>query len=143
MYNEKATKCIATKLNLEGKEHKVDWTALGALHRRILLRHRVARIKFLFRWAPTNVQQYLNGKSGTKRFPLCNDENEMMTHLFCCKDSNTRDNRMVVLDKLEDKLVEGRTHPDLVTLILLAVEGKTEVLKEAPIQHHNGDDIAK
>ena len=111
MYNEKATKCIATKLNLEGKEHKVDWTALGALHRRILLRRRVARIKFLFQWAPTNVQQYLNGKSGTKRFPLCNNENEMTTHLFCCKDSNTRDNRMVALDKLEDKLVEGRTHP--------------------------------
>ena len=48
MYNEKAKAYVVAKLDLEGKEHKVDWTALGALHRRLSWRHRVTRIKFLF-----------------------------------------------------------------------------------------------
>ena len=55
----------------------------------------------------------------------------------------TRRQKKVVLNNLEDKLVEVQTHPDLVTLILLAVDGKTEVLKETPIQQHNGEDMAK
>ena len=62
-----------------------------------------------------------------------------MTHLFCCKDLNTWENKKVAMDNLEEKLVEARTHPDLVTLILLAVDGKTKVLKETPIQ--NGEDM--
>ena len=33
MYNKKAKSYVVAKLDLEGKEHKVDWTALGALHR--------------------------------------------------------------------------------------------------------------
>ena len=46
----------------------------------------------------------------------------------------------MALDNLEDKLVEVQTHPDLVTLILLAVDGKMTVLKETPIK--NGEDMA-
>ena len=65
-----------------------------------------------------------------------------MAHLICCRDPNAQANKKVALDNLEDKLVEVRPHPDLFTLILLAVDDKTEVLKEAPIQQHNGDDMA-
>ena len=119
----------------------VDWSALGALHRRLSLRRRVTWIKFLFRWTPMNVRQHLIGQSGTKKFLLCKNEDETMAHLFCCKNSKAQENiKMVAMTNLEDKLVEAKTHPDLVTLIMLAVDGKMMVLKETPIQ--NGEDTA-
>ena len=59
---------------MEGKEHMVDWLALGATHRKLSLQRRVTRIKFLFWWTPTNVQQHLIGQSRTKKCPLCKDK---------------------------------------------------------------------
>ena len=65
-----------------------------------------------------------------------------MAYLFCCRDLNAQANKKVVLDNLEDELGGVRTHPDLVTLILLAVDGKMDVLQATHIQQHNRDDMA-
>ena len=65
-------------------------------------------------------------------------EPETQLHVFCCTATQSIATRKNALDILEDKLVQAATHPDLVTLILLAVKGEYETLRSMELTDGEG-----
>ena len=135
MYEAKARQYISEKLGLHRTCGLIDWEPVGALHRRLSWKRRATRAKFIFRWAPTNSRQHLIGQSDTPQCPLCEQEHESTEHVFRCEEPTAVAVRKAALEDLEDTLVEASTHPDLVTLIVLALTEEVEAEQDSLLQH--------
>ena len=65
----------------------VNWGLLGRHHQKLLWKCRATRLKFTFRWAPTNAHKFITGKLRKPLCPLYRAEAEMIAHIMKCWDA--------------------------------------------------------
>ena len=121
-YNNRARSYVVRKMGLQDAAHLVDWASIGRHNKSLSLRRQATKIKFMFRWGPTNSRLFDIGQHSTPLCPLCETDKETHTHVAQCMAVCACKHRCEALWDLEHTLVENHTHPDLTTLLLHAVE---------------------
>ena len=117
---ESADEYILRKLQLRNKK-LVDWDLLGRHHRWLSWQRRATRLKMIFWWAPTNARNHIIGTLDTPMCPLCGNHHKTMAHVLRCPSSSATKARADALTELEQSLDDMGTHPDLISIIGLAV----------------------
>ena len=122
LWGQSARTYISKKLHLENAWNLVDWDSLTCHHKSLPWQRRDTRLKMIFRWAPTNARQCLVGQMDTPLFPLCGVEQETTDHVMVCKSSLASAAKKEALAEFDQALDEIGTHPDIATLLCLAVD---------------------
>ena len=122
LWRDRAEQYIDRKLNLQETRGVVDWAALGGHPRLLSGQRRATRLKLVFRWAPTNARMVITRQSESPLCPLCNSTQETIEHMLRCPSPSATAARKNAMTELEKSLDDIGTHPDLTTLICLAVD---------------------
>ena len=59
-YRERMETFVDEQLNIESARRYIDWDALKWHHRQLPPQRQATRLKFVFRWAPTNARNVKN-----------------------------------------------------------------------------------
>ena len=129
---------IISKLKLQSTHQLVDWLSIGAHHKSLSWQRRATRLKFIFRWAPTNSRLHAIGQKESPTCLLCNEFDETIDHVMCYNAAKAKQNRKQALDKLEKSLVSRKTHPVLTTMFTLAVQDNIETVRVLETENEYG-----
>ena len=131
LWGQNARTYIGRKLHLEEAWNLVDWDSLSRHHKSLSWQRRATRLKLIFRWAPTNARQCLVGQSDTPLCPLCGVEQETLDHVMGCDSPSATAAKREALAEFDQALDDIGTHPDIATLLCLAVDSGRRPLCDA------------